>query len=112
MSGVNIVLLLYGLLNLALGIEAFIAKQSVMSLLGGGLAGIIVLAMLALKPKYPRVANIVCLIVAIAILGRFLPAYLKDTSKTYPNLVLVLASAIVIVVLAAGHFATMGRKRV
>lgn len=100
----------YGIFNIALGVEAFVAKGSVVSLIAAGTAGLLVLVAVALTKKYPRIGYILAALVCLGLIGRFLPVFLKDTTNVYPALTVVVVSAIVLVALVGSHFAAMSRR--
>lgn len=100
---------IFGVALIAMGVEAYLAKNSVPSLLGGGIAGVLMLVCVWLTTKYPRVAYIAAAVVCLGMLGRFLPAFLKDTSNIYPALVISISSVVVFVALISGH--VLARRR-
>ena len=103
-------MLLYGLAMIGMGIHGYIGSQSVMSLIGGGALGLLVLVGLwmSLKMKTPRWGYILALLMAAAASGRFLPSDLKSRDP-YPALVIVILSAVLIGVLLLGHFAARAK---
>lgn len=105
MNWLNIVTTLYGCFSIFLGIQAWLNVQSSASLIAGGLSGLIVLIGTALTSKNATVGYLLITLVCIGLIGRFLPAYLKDTSKTYPGLLVVVVSVLVLFSLIFGHFA-------
>jgi uncharacterized membrane protein (UPF0136 family) len=100
----------YGLMNIGLGLEAFIAKGSIISLAAGGGAGVLMLVCVYLTKDRPRIGYIGAAVICLALIGNFLPKFLKDTTKIYPALVVTIASVIVFVALAASHMMAT-RKR-
>lgn len=109
MTWVKWMLVLYGLLNIALGVTAFIRTESMISLAGGAGAGVVILIATAISFRSPRVGYIIALLVAIGLTGRFLPSYFR-TGEAYPNLVIATASIVVIVGLLAGHLLAQRKK--
>lgn len=100
--------ILYGLLNIAFGLLGWINKGSVMSLLAGGIAGILAIVGAIIAKRNPVLGYAIVIVVSIAMIARFLPLYLRDTSKIYPHLILIAASFIVIALLLCWQF--LGRK--
>lgn len=100
----------FGLFNIGLGLEAFIAKGSLVSLIAAGTAGLLMLGCVALTKNYPRVGYIAATIICLALIGNFLPKFLKDTTKVYPALVVTVASAIMASALVGSHLASMKRR--
>lgn len=103
-------MVLYGVFNIVLGVEAFVAKGSLVSLIAAGTAGVLVLIAVALTMKHPRVGYILASVVCVGLIGRFLPAFLKDASNVYPALTVTIASVVVLVALVGSHLAAMGRR--
>lgn len=99
----RILVLLYGLFLLGAGIEAAVSKGSVISLVAGGGLGILALACFAIVPKNPRVGYIGATVVGLAVIGRFLPTYLK-TQAVWPAGVMAILSIVVVLALSAAHF--------
>jgi len=110
MSWLNVVLVLYSLLNIMMGVLGYYRAHSVMSLIGGVGAGMIVLGATALSKSKPRTGRITALVVAFALMGMFFKGTFVD-NKLYPAGILFSASFIVAICLGAGHVAGMkGRK--
>lgn len=107
MGWLTAVLLVYGLLNIGLGLEAFLAKGSTISLVAAGTAGLLVIGFAALAKSYPKPGYIGAAVVAILLIGRFMGP-LMAKKQIYPAGVMVVASVAVLVCLAVGHF--MARK--
>lgn len=103
-------MVLYGVFNIVLGVEAFVAKGSLVSLIAAGAAGVLVLVAVALTKNYPRVGYILASVVCLGLIGRFLPAFLKDTSNVYPALTVTIASVILLIALVGSHFSAMSRR--
>lgn len=101
--------LVYGALLIGLGLEAYLAKQSLPSLLGGGGLGLAAIFFAAFTSVNPRVGRIGAAVVTLLTLGRFVPALLKEPK--WSNIVLVVASLIVFGCLGAGHMLAMKAKR-
>jgi uncharacterized membrane protein (UPF0136 family) len=103
MGWLQITLLLYGLFNIGLGLFAYLNSGSKASLIGGGAAGLVVLLAVLLTRSNPKIGYIISGIVAIALLGRFVPIAMKK-QEFYPSGLIALASALVLVCLVVGHF--------
>ncbi len=103
-------MLFYGILNLGLGIFAYFNSGSWVSLLAGGIAGVIVIGCAALAKTMPRVAYITATVVALAIAIRFLPKFLGER-QWYPAGIEVIASLILAVALVGAHFSAMARRK-
>ena len=109
MGWLNVVLVLYSLLNIGLAIYGY-QQGSQVSLIAGLAIGVLMLGSVALSMTHPRWGRIFSLVLALAVTGRFLPLFLK-TKDWLPAGVLTVASVIVIVCLLGGHlFANRDRS--
>lgn len=104
-------MLVYGVAMIGMGLEAYLRVDSVMSLVGGGAIGLLVLVGLAmaLKMKTPRWGYILGVFMGLVSLGRFLPSYFKK-GDVYPSLVIVLMSALFLGILVGGHLAAQKKS--
>ncbi len=102
-------MLLYGLFDLVVGIEAFVRKGSVGSLLGGGIAGIIVIGCAALAKTQPRVAYITATAVALLVGLRFLPNAIKG--EVWPATIISVISLVFALTLVVAHFVAMAKRK-
>jgi len=109
MGWLNIVLILYGLLDIAMGVLGFARAHSIGSLLGGGIGGLIVLGSVVLTKWKPREARIAALAVALLVAGKFAAGAFSN--QLYPSGILFAASVAVVVCLALGHMAGMKAKK-
>jgi len=111
LRSLDVLVAAYGLLVIALAVYAFVATHSKMSLMMGGSSGVLVLILLAVSFKSPRVGRIGTAVIAL-ILGIF---FIKECLKTgFAKVdfdVLALASIVVVVALGAGHMYAMKQKR-
>lgn len=100
----------WALLMIGMGAEAFFAKGSTVSLLAGGGAGVLMLVCVWLTGSRPRIGYIGASVVSLAIVGRFLPVYLKS-GTVYPALVATLASIALFVALVLGHLLAVRKRK-
>ena len=96
MSWFNPVLFIYAILNIGMGLVAYINKKSVPSLIAGVAAGALVIFFVTLAKSNPKVGYIGAGVVALLILGRFMGP-LISTGKIYPAGILVAGSVIAII---------------
>ena len=81
--------MLFGAISIAFGVLGYVRAKSVASLYAGGLSGIMLAASAGMALKLAPKADLfnwgylLCLILSLALLGRFLPAFLKS-KKFYP----------------------------
>jgi uncharacterized membrane protein (UPF0136 family) len=80
----------FGVVSIVLGVLGYVRAKSVASLYAGGLSGILMAAsaVMALRraessPDLFNFGYLLCLLLSVALLGRFLPAFLKS-KKFYP----------------------------
>lgn len=103
MGWLNTVVILYALLNIGGGVEGFLAKHSVPSVISGVTAGILLVVGVMLASN-SRAGYILCAIVALGDLGYFASAIARKGFALWPAGVMVAASAVVLVCLALAHF--------
>lgn len=109
MGTVNLVVLLYALLSIGLGFYGYFVKNSSISLIAGGVAGLLLLGTLALAKTSPRAGRIAAAVISIAMLGNFAPKFFR-TGDWLPPGVMTIASVVALVVLVGGHFLAMRRR--
>lgn len=102
MGWLTVVLLAYGLMNIGLGLEAFLEKGSVVSLVAAGTAGLLVIGFTALAKTYPKPGYIGVAVVAVLLIGRFMGPLMAQ-KQVFPAGVMVVSSVAVLVCLAIGH---------
>ncbi|HEY3783029.1 MAG TPA: TMEM14 family protein [Fimbriimonadaceae bacterium] len=103
MSWVRIVVGLYALLNIGGGIEGYVAKGSLPSVISGTVAGILLLGALAYSTSNPKIGYIICGVIALADLG-FFGKKLTQGFVLWPAGVMAVASVIVIICAAMAAF--------
>lgn len=92
----------FGVVSIVLGILGYVRAKSVASLYAGGLSGILLAAssVMALrreaKPDLFNFGYLICLILSVALLGRFLPLFLKS-KKIYPGGIMAILSVLGVV---------------
>jgi uncharacterized membrane protein (UPF0136 family) len=91
------VVFVYGLVSLCGGIQGYVVKKSTASLVAGGISGVILVAATVLLIMGRGWSLWVALLVSAALVGRFLPAYLKDTQNVWPALVMAILGATTVV---------------
>ena len=109
MPWLNVVLLLYAVLNVTMGLLGYINKHSIISLIAGTLAALVIAFCLLLTKTNPRAARITSLVVAVLLLGRFAPKAFAN--QLYPAGIMFVCSLIVIICLGAGHMIGMKEKK-
>lgn len=106
MNGLQISLVLYGVLNLVLGILGAM-KGSMVSLYAAGGAGVVAIVAALIARSNPKVGYVIGALVCLALLGRFVPKLMQDF-QLYPGGIAAIASVAMLVLLIAGHFTGKG----
>lgn len=109
-KAINVAIVVYAAICIGLGVEAYVAKQSLPSLMGGGGIGVLELVSLFVWSKNPRAGRIMSLLVALGGMGRFIKPFFTE-GKIYPAGVMVIASLILVGLLLAGHMQAMQARR-
>ena len=113
---VNIALIAYGVMCIAMGIQAAFfphegSTASMVSLYAAGGLGLLMIASVYIWTKSPRVGRIMALVLALLSLGRFAPKFIKE-QQMYPAGITVFASVIVVTLLVMGHMQGMKERKV
>ncbi|MBN8691427.1 MAG: TMEM14 family protein [Armatimonadetes bacterium] len=97
----------YGIFLIATGIEA--ASKSSISLIAGGISGLLVLACGYIIPKQPRFGYIGASVIALLIAGRFIPDAISK-GKIWPSAVIGGISILVFLALGAAHMMSKSKS--
>ena len=100
--------LFYGILLIAMGIYGYMATKHMPSLIAGCTAGVLVIGFAALTQSNPRVGRIGSAVIALLMVGMFTPKILDGKLDLA---ILGVASLIVFLCLAGGHFYAMSRRK-
>lgn len=106
MPWLNIVLTLYALFTGFAGMFGYLKSGSAVSAIAGLAAAALVLVGVWLSKTKPAIGYPIAGVVALAMIGRFLPSFLKAQdpyAKIWPDLSMVVASAIALLCLILGH---------
>lgn len=97
---------LYALFNIIVGIEAYVVKGSLPSIIGGVGIGVLLLGcFFYLIPNQPRAGYISATVITLFVAGRFLKGVMEDgVLKVWPNLTLGLIALGVAGLLGLAHF--------
>jgi uncharacterized membrane protein (UPF0136 family) len=113
MSWLRTVLFVYGFINIAGGFMGFMMAKSVMSLVVGGLAGLLVIACAAMAASKPAMAFRAAGVISLALLGfwifRFTEVSAAGKSTMMPMMNIVLG-VVVFGCLAYGHLSKTRRR--
>jgi uncharacterized membrane protein (UPF0136 family) len=109
MPAVNVIVALYALLSIGLGFYGYLEKGSVISLIAGGVAGLLLLGSLALVKTNPRVARIGAAVIALLMLGQMGRSAMKEPK--WHTVTMAVASLIVVVVLVGAHFMQVAKRK-
>ena len=100
---------LFGAISLILGIAGYVRAKSLPSLIAGGISGIglcaagVIIARNLRFDTSPTGGYLMAMILCLALLGKFLPGFLK-TKRLYPAGLMALLSLIGLVIAALGTF--------
>lgn len=109
MPAVNVIVAIYGLLSIALGFYGYLEKGSSVSLIAGGITGLLLLGSVALAKTNPRVARIGAAVIALLMLGQMGRSAMKEPK--WHTITMAVASLIVLIILVGGHFAAMSKRK-
>ncbi|MBL8059305.1 MAG: TMEM14 family protein [Chthonomonas sp.] len=113
---------LYGLFNIAVGVEAYSSKNSIASLIAAGTIGVLLLICFALVPKNPRIGYIGATLISLLVAVQFsmttrdeankmkFVGLSETTWKPWPNLTLWAVGLGVACALLAAHFMAKGKS--
>ena len=105
------VMLLYGVFNIVMGLigTMFSEKHEPWSLIGGGVAGALVIGFAALTKTNPRVGFIGATVVAVLVAMRFAPKAFQG--QIYPGAIIFGVSVIFALILVGAHFAAVNKRK-
>lgn len=110
MTWLNGVLSLYALVNLVVGLQAFLGeKHSTVSLVAGGFAAVLTVVGIWLSQRNALLGYGLAALVSLLLIVRFLPTFLKDQSKLYPAGLMAGLSLVVLGCLVVGHLTSKSR---
>jgi hypothetical protein len=118
MRWVNPMLVVYGLLLIVLGAYGYIwplmhpsplHKPSIISLIAGGICGLIVLFTVWWHAKSPRAARIVAAVIALLMIVQMGPKAVSDPK--WHTVTIAGSSLIVLILLVSAHFMAMSAKK-
>lgn len=93
----------YAAVSIVGGLMGYLGpKQSVPSLIAGGAAGILLAVGGYFGLQGKAWGLVIVLLACVALLGKFLPDYLRDSSNVWPALVMVVLGVLTAVLVALG----------
>lgn len=103
---INIAIAALGVISIVLGSMAYFAPRegheaSIISLVAGGMFGLLMLTSLGLWKKNPRAGRIMAAVLCVLGMGNFIPKALK--SGFYPNGLMAALTVVVFILLLVGH---------
>jgi len=81
----------FGLLSIAGGVMGYVTKQSMASLVAGGISGLLLIAAGVLIATKTQPALILGLLISLALAGRFVPAFTKTQAFMPAGLMSILS---------------------
>jgi uncharacterized membrane protein (UPF0136 family) len=103
MPWLSIAVIVYGIAVAAGGVMGFVEAKSIMSILTGGLAGLLLIGAGIMSASQPKVGYGFATFLAIALTGFFIYRFMS-THKAMPAMGVIGLSVIMLVLLAIGHF--------
>jgi len=106
MPWLSIAVIVYGIAVAGGGAMGFIKAHSVMSILTGGLAGVILIAMGIYSKSNPRIGFGASAVIAVALIAFFLYRYFGTApeQRTMVPFQVIGLSVVMLVLLVVGHF--------
>jgi uncharacterized membrane protein (UPF0136 family) len=92
----KIYFIVFGLLSIAGGVMGYVKAGSTISLIAGGITGVLLLLAAFLLPKYLEAGLILALLTSLLLAGQFVPKFIR-TGKMMPAGMMALLSGIGIV---------------
>src|SRR4051812_8326646 len=108
MKWLNAVIVIYGILLIALGVYGFTATHSVISIIAGGISGLLEIVSVAVYPKIPRASRIAAAVIALILV--FAMAGKAFTQHTWHTVTITITSALMVILLLGTHFAVTSAK--
>lgn len=104
-------MLLYGIFDIVMGLIGTLASKNheIFSLLGGGVAGLLVIGFAALTKTNPRVGFIGATVVGLAMAAKFAKG--AFSGQVYPAGIIFAVSLLFAVVLVGAHFVAVGKRK-
>lgn len=109
MNWIQSVMVLYGVFDICMGLLGTIKAHEIASLLGGGIAGILVIGCAALAKTHPRIGYIAALVISLLVAGKFAPDTFRGT--VYPAGIIFWVSILFAATLLLAHFLAMRRRK-
>jgi len=111
MGRLQSVMVLYGVFDIAMGLIGTIAtaNHEIFSLIGGGVAGLLVIGFAALSKTNPRAGFIGATIVGLLMAGKF--AKNAFGGQIYPAGIIFAVSLAFAAFLVGSHFAAMSKRK-
>lgn len=111
MGWLQVLMLLYGAFDIVMGLIGTLASKNhePWSLVGGGLAGLLVIGCAFLTKTNPRVGFISATVIGLLVAFRFAPKAFEGV--VYPAGIIFAASVAFAVTLVAAHFVAVNRKK-
>jgi uncharacterized membrane protein (UPF0136 family) len=95
--------IVYGIAVAAGGVMGFVEAKSIMSLLTGGLAGLIIIGAGVLSSSNPKAGYGTAAVLAVALTAFFIYRFMS-THKAMPAMGVIGLSVLMLILLVAGHF--------
>jgi uncharacterized membrane protein (UPF0136 family) len=96
-----------GVVSIVGGVMGYIQKDSMPSLIAGGVSGLLLLLSAALILRKPVWGLVAASVVAVALLGRFAPGVIKNAAESPPIFIVLVVCAMLLVLTSV--FALVGK---
>lgn len=103
MPWLSIAVIVYGIAVAAGGVMGYVEAKSIMSILTGGLTGVLLIIAGVVSASQPKVGYGAATVLALALLGFFVYRFMS-THKMMPAMGVIGLSVIMLILLVAGHF--------
>lgn len=103
MPWLSIAVIVYGIAVAAGGVMGFVSAGSPMSVITGGLAGLLIIGAGVMARTHPKAGYGGAAILALALVGFFIYRYI-DSHKPMPAFGVIGLSVLMLILLAVGHF--------
>jgi uncharacterized membrane protein (UPF0136 family) len=107
MPWLSIAVIVYGIAVAAGGVMGYIEAKSIMSILTGGLAGVLIIIAGVMSNSNPKAGYGSAAVLAIALTAFFIYRFMS-THKAMPAMGVIGLSVVMLVLLVVGHFMKSG----
>jgi uncharacterized membrane protein (UPF0136 family) len=107
MPWLSIAVIVYGIAVAAGGVMGYVEAKSIMSILTGGLAGVLIVIAGFVSASQPKAGYGTAAVLALGLTGFFIYRF-ATTHKAMPAMGVIGLSVVMLILLVAGHFMKSG----